>query len=133
MVFLVESLTLLARAQNFPFWMDLAGSRHASNSKLDVRPVEVKSRLSAKENNTGEKAVDEELVVVLDAAVPKGSLGLRLALWGYQMRTGGYYWIWGIWRSYQPILVLTYPVLLVGMQCPACLLYCQNLGISGLD
>ncbi len=32
MVFLVEILTLLARARNFTFSMDLAGSRHASNS-----------------------------------------------------------------------------------------------------
>ncbi len=48
MVSLVEILTLLARARNFPFSTDLAGSRHASISKLDVRPGEVESRLIAK-------------------------------------------------------------------------------------
>ncbi len=53
MVFLVEILTLLARVLTFPSSLDLAGSRHASNSKLDVRPVEVESRLSAKEMMKG--------------------------------------------------------------------------------
>ncbi len=45
MVSLFEILALWAQVRNCPFSMDLAGSRHTSNSKPDVRPVEVESRL----------------------------------------------------------------------------------------
>jgi hypothetical protein len=89
----------------------------------------------SKGNDDRIEAAEGEDVVVLEVAVPKGDLGLGLALWGFQMMTRGYDRILGIWRGQQPILVLEYSRqdLLVGMQCLAGLLYCQNLGISGLD
>ena len=90
MVFLVGTLTLRVRAQNFPFSMDLAGSRHASNSKLDVRPVEVESRLSAKEMMVGVRLPMEKSWLSSKLQCPKGRLGLGLAFWGFQRRTGGY-------------------------------------------
>ena len=62
MVSLVEILTVWARVRNFPFSMDLAGSRHASNSKLDVRPAEVESRLSAQEMMIGFMRLTERLL-----------------------------------------------------------------------
>jgi hypothetical protein len=95
MVFLVGILTLRVWVRNFPFSMDLAGSRHASNSKLDVRPVEVESRLSAREMMVGVRLLMEKSWLSSKLRCPKGRLGLGSALWGYQMRTGGYDWIWG--------------------------------------
>ncbi len=73
MVSLVETLSLWARVRNFPFLMDLAGSRHASNSKLEVRPVEVESRLKCKVNDDRIEAADGEVVVVLEVVVIKGA------------------------------------------------------------
>ncbi len=71
-IFLVENLTLLARARIYAFSRDLTCSRLASNSKLDVRPVEVESRQSAKENDSVVEAADDgKVVVILDALVPK--------------------------------------------------------------
>jgi hypothetical protein len=93
MVFPVGILTLLARARDFPFSMDLAGSRHASNSKLDVRPVEVESRLSAKEMIVVLRLRMERSLLFSMLQCPSGRLELGLALWDYQMRTGGYDWI----------------------------------------
>jgi hypothetical protein len=95
MVFLVGTLTLRVRDRNFPFSMDLAGSKHVSNSKLDVRPVEVESWLSAKEMMVGLRLQTERSWLSSMLQCPSGLLGLGLALWGYQMRTGGYDWIWG--------------------------------------
>lgn len=46
MVFRVEN-SAVQRISTFPFSKDLAGSRLASNSKLDARPSLVVSRLSA--------------------------------------------------------------------------------------
>ncbi len=80
--------------------------------------------------------MDGEVVVVLEVAVPKGAprawigpLGLPDEDWA--VMTGKR----GILRGHQPILVLEYfrQDLLVGMQCPACLMNCQNLCISGLE
>jgi hypothetical protein len=77
-------------SSEFPFSMDVAGSKQASNSKLDVRPVEVESRQSAKEMR-----VVVRLRIVLDSAVPKGAPRAWIGTLGFQMRTGGYYRIWG--------------------------------------
>jgi hypothetical protein len=48
MVFLVVNFEV-QRVSTFPFSKDLAGSRLASNSRLDARPSLVVSRLSAEE------------------------------------------------------------------------------------
>jgi hypothetical protein len=91
---LVGILTLRVWVRNFPFSMDLAGSRHASNSKLDVRPVKVESRLSAREMMVGVRLLMERSWLSSKLQCPKGRLGLGSALWSYQRRTGGYDWIW---------------------------------------
>ncbi len=49
MVFLVEDFALLKRAQIFLSSGDLAGSRLASNSRLDARPGWFAGRLSEEE------------------------------------------------------------------------------------
>jgi hypothetical protein len=49
MVFLVEDFVLLECARIFPSSGDLAGSRLASNSRLDARPGGVAGRLSEEE------------------------------------------------------------------------------------
>jgi hypothetical protein len=94
MVFLVEILTLWARARNFAFLMNFADSMHASNSKLDVLPVESESRVSAKEVMIGLRMQTVRPWLSSMLQCPKGRLGgLGWPFGGYQMRTGGYDWI----------------------------------------
>jgi hypothetical protein len=86
MVFLVENLTLLVRARTFPFSMDLARFEpETGRSSCGGRePAKCKG------NDSGVEVADEgEVVVDLDAAVPKGAprawigfLGLPDEDWG---------------------------------------------------
>jgi hypothetical protein len=77
-------------ASEFLLFVDLAGSRHFSNLKLNVRPAEVESRLRVKERMVGVRLLMEKSWLSSMLRCPKGRLGLGLALWGYQRRTGGY-------------------------------------------
>ncbi len=104
----------------FHFSWDLAGSRLASNSKLDARSVQVESRLSAGEMMLGSKLQMMDTSLLFSVLhCPNERLRLILAFCVFQKRTWGFDLIWVDMGFINPPLIWSIPVRTFLLVCSA--------------